>query len=356
MSRFLRPALTKLAPYVPGEQPQDKQYIKLNTNESPYPPSPLTQRMAQEELTRLQLYPDPDCRQLTKALAEHFHVQPEQVLCANGSDDILSYIFLAFGDQQQGFAFPDITYGFYSVYGDFYDVPYRRIPLANDFSLNPADYFGLDCSIILANPNAQTGIALSLAEIAQIAEKNPDRLLVVDEAYVDFGWESAVQLLPQHDNILVVQTFSKSRSLAGGRLGFAIASPELIADLNQVKYSTNPYNVNRLTQAAGIGALTEDAYYRECCQKVIKSREYTKQALHSLGLEFTDSQANFLLARHRQLPGEQLYAALKEGGILVRHFNDERIRDWVRITIGSQEQMETLIERLREILIQEGIA
>lgn len=353
MSRFLSARLAGIAAYVPGEQPLDRQYIKLNTNESPYPPSPMTQKKAEESLGLLHLYPDPDCWELTKALADYNDVAPQQILCANGSDDILSYIFLAFGDSQKGFAFPDVTYGFYQVYGDFYGVPCQKIPLRSNFSLVPEDYYASNCNIILANPNAQTGLALKLEQIAAIAEKNPDQLLVVDEAYVDFGGETAVKLLPLYANILVVRTFSKSRSLAGGRLGYAIAGLDLIADLNRVKYSTNPYNVNRMTQAAGIGALLEDAYYQDCCKKIIATREKTRQSLLALGMDVTDSKANFLLAHHASIGGEALYLALKERGILVRHFRDERIRDWVRITIGTEEQMELLVTEMKELLKQE---
>jgi len=275
---------------------------------------------------------------------------PEQILCANGSDDILSYIFLAFGDAKRGFSFPDITYGFYQVYGDFYGVPYRKIPLREDFSLAPEDYFALDSGIILANPNAQTGLALELKQIAAIAEKNPDQLVVVDEAYVDFGGESAAALLPEYDNILVVRTFSKSRSLAGGRLGYAIAGKELIVDLNTVKYSINPYNVNRMTQAAGIAALQEDGYYVDCCKRIMSTRESTKKALQALGMEVTDSKANFLLAHHASIKGEALYRSLKERGILVRHFKDQRIRDWIRISIGTEKQMARLVAEIGAIL------
>jgi len=283
-------------------------------------------------------------------LAEYNAVLPEQILCANGSDDILSYIFLAFGDAKRGFSFPDITYGFYQVYGDFYGVPYRKIPLREDFSLAPEDYFALDSGIILANPNAQTGLALELKQIAAIAEKNPDQLVVVDEAYVDFGGESAAALLPEYDNILVVRTFSKSRSLAGGRLGYAIAGKELIVDLNTVKYSINPYNVNRMTQAAGIAALQEDGYYVDCCKRIMSTRESTKKALQALGMEVTDSKANFLLAHHASIKGEALYRSLKERGILVRHFKDQRIRDWIRISIGTEKQMARLVAEIGAIL------
>lgn len=350
MSRFLSSRLSRLGTYVPGEQPQDRQYIKLNTNESPYPPAPLTEEKVREALWQLHLYPDPDCRALTKALAEYNAVLPEQILCANGSDDILSYIFLAFGDAKRGFSFPDITYGFYQVYGDFYSVPYRKIPLREDFSLAPEDYFALDSGIILANPNAQTGLALELKQIAAIAEKNPDQLVVVDEAYVDFGGESAAALLPEYDNILVVRTFSKSRSLAGGRLGYAIAGKELIVDLNTVKYSINPYNVNRMTQAAGIAALQADGYYVDCCKRIMSTRESTKKALQALGMEVTDSKANFLLAHHASIEGEALYRSLKERGILVRHFKDQRIRDWIRISIGTEKQMARLVAEIGAIL------
>ena len=353
MSRFFSLRLVGLNAYVPGEQPQDRQYVKLNTNESPYPPSSRTQNFAQMELDKLHLYPDPDCNELRAAIANRYGVGADQVICANGSDDILSYLFQAFCDSQHGVAFPDVTYGFYPVYAALYGIPYRTIPLRQDFTLNPADYARLGCTIILANPNAQTGLAVSLADVAGIAAANPDHLLAVDEAYVDFGGESAIELLSAYDNILVVRTFSKSRSLAGGRLGFAIGSPDLILDLNQVKYSTNPYTVNRLTQAAGIGALADDGYYMDCCRRIMETREQTRERLLDLGMEVTVSQANFLLARSPVVSGQQLYAALKDRGILVRHFQDTRIRDWVRITIGTPQQMDLLLLAISEILRQE---
>ena len=353
MSRFLSPRLADLHAYVPGEQPQDRQYIKLNTNESPYPPSPRTQSLAKQELDNLHLYPDPDCSKLRGMIANRYGVTAEQVICANGSDDILSYLFQAFCDAQHGVAFPDVTYGFYPVYAALYGIPYRTLALRQDFTVDPAAYAQLDCTILLANPNAQTGLFLSLQDIAGIAAANPDHLLAVDEAYVDFGGESAVELLPTYDNILVIRTFSKSRSLAGGRLGFAIGSPDLILDLNQVKYSTNPYAVNRVTQAAGIGALADEEYYSACCQKIMETREQTRQKLLALGMMVTASQANFLLVRSSVISGQRLYMELKERGILVRHFQDRRIQDWVRITIGMPQQMDRLVLAVSEILQQE---
>lgn len=349
MSRFFSARYQGLEAYVPGEQPQDMQYIKLNTNESPYPPSArVLDVVSREAVSKLNLYPDPDCRLLTRAIAARYAVAPECVFLANGSDDILNFCFMGFCES--GVIFPDISYGFYEVYANLYGLNYSKIPLSSDFSVDFRDYCGAGRSIVLANPNAQTGKAIPISQIEQIAASNPDRLVLIDEAYVDFGAQSCVPLTRRYENLLVCQTFSKSRSMAGARLGFAIASPGLIADLNRLKFSTNPYNINRLTQLAGIAALEDGEYYDANCRKIIETRAYVRRELLARGFCVTDSSANFVLARSDRMDGQALYEALKRRGILVRHFSDARIRDCIRITIGTKQQMDALLRKIDEIM------
>ena len=350
MSRFFSPKYKALTPYVPGEQPQDKQYIKLNTNESPFPPSKKAQAAAAAAVERLQLYPDPDCRELKRAMADLCGVGPENVVLTNGSDEALYFATLAFCDEKTPAAFPDITYGFYPVFATLAGVPFVEIPLLDDLSLDPADYKTDRCTLFLANPNAPTGIALPRSEIEAIVAANPHRVVVVDEAYIDFGGQSALPLVKKYDNLLVVGTFSKSRSMAGARLGFAVGQTELIADLETLRYSTNPYNINRMTMAAGLGALADEAYTRKNCQTVIENRAYAAAELKKLGFDVTDSSANFLFARHPAVGGEALYLKLKEKGVLVRHFDKERIREYNRITVGDRQQMQALLAAIKAIL------
>ncbi len=350
MGKFFSEKYSSLTPYVPGEQPKERKYVKLNTNESPFPPSPIAQRLAREAAGDLQLYSDPECRDLVKIAAEKLGVEKDEILFTNGSDEILNFAFMAFCDEKHPAVFPNITYGFYPVFARLNGVPYREIPLKDDFSVNVEDYLGVGGTVFIANPNAPTGIALPLSDIERIVASNPDNVVVVDEAYVDFGAESAVSLTKKYDNLLVCQTFSKSRSLAGARLGFGVACAELIADLNTVKYSTNPYNINRMTAAAGIGALADEKYFKGNCEKIIATREKTAEKLKALGFELTDSKANFLFARHPKVGGKEVYLALREKGILVRHFDKPGISDYNRITVGSDEEMEALTEALTEIL------
>jgi len=350
VSRFISHRFDTLKEYVPGEQPQDRKYIKLNTNESPYPPSPaVLDRLNRDETAALKLYSDPDARVLRGKLANLYGLQPENVLVTNGSDEALSFAFMAYTDR--GAVFPDISYGFYKVFAQLYCIPYRQIPLKKDFTVDPADYLNAEgAMIVIANPNAPTGLTLPLRAIEQIAESNPDSVVLIDEAYVDFGGESAVPLLKKYSNLLVVQTFSKSRSMAGARLGYALGSAELIADLNKLRCSTNPYNVNRLTLAAGEAAIDTQAYYTENCRKIIASRTKTADALREMGFTMTDSRANFLFARSDKMSGGELYRALRDRGILVRHFDAPRISDYLRITVGSPEEMHALTDALRDIL------
>lgn len=350
MSRFFSDKYQNLTPYVPGEQPRDMAYIKLNTNESPFPPSEKARRYAAEAAERLHLYPDPDCRELTAAMAATLGVQPENVVMTNGSDEALYFATLAFCDKERPAAFPDITYGFYPVFAALAGVPCREMPVRDDLSVDPADYKTGRYTLFLANPNAPTGLALPLDEIESIVAANPDRVVVVDEAYIDFGGQSAVSLIKRYDNLLVVGTFSKSRSMAGARLGFAVGQATLIADLQTVRYSTNPYNVNRMTAAAGLGALADEAYTRKNCQTVMENRAFTATELKKLGFTVTNSAANFLFARHPAISGETLYLALKKKGVLVRHFKLERIKDYNRITVGTKAQMQALLTAVKEIL------
>ena len=350
MSRFLSEKHQSLTPYTPGEQPRERKYIKLNTNESPFPPSKKAVNKAAEAALNLQLYSDPEAKILTGKVAELCGVTPDCVLCTNGSDEILNFAFMAFCDRKRPAVFPDITYGFYSVFADLNGVPYEEIPLCDDFSLNINDYIGINKNIFIANPNAPTGIALGLCDIENIVVSNPDNIVVIDEAYVDFGGESAVGLTKKYDNLLVTQTFSKSRSMAGARLGFGVACPSLIADLNMIKYSTNPYNINSMTMAAGIGALEDEGYTQQNCKTVIENREYAASELKKLGFTMTESRANFLFARHEAIDGGELYKRLREKGVLVRHFCKPRISDYNRITVGSRSEMEALVRAVTEIL------
>ena len=350
MSRFLSAQHKALVPYTPGEQPTGRQYIKLNTNESPFPPSPHAVAYAAEAAKSLELYSDPTCSALCEAFAKQCGVAPDEVMMTNGSDEILYFAFLTFCDDRHPAAFADITYGFYSVFADLLHIPYTLIPLREDFTINPEDYVSLGKTIFLANPNAPTGIALPLDAVERIIRGNPNNVVVVDEAYVDFGAESAVPLTLRYGNLVVVGTMSKSRSLAGGRLGYMIADPALIGDIETLRFSTNPYNVNSLTLAAGVGALEDEAYVRQNCALIAENREALKKALKGLGFSMTDSLANFLFVKHPALPGDALYKRLKARGILVRHFDIAKIADYSRITIGTAEQMATLVAAIEEIL------
>lgn len=351
MSKFLDERYNSLAAYVPGEQPQDKKYIKLNTNESPYPPSPETIAAVNVgETEALRLYPDPDGRILTKKIADLYGVESKNVFLANGSDDILNFAFMAYCANGRRVYFADITYGFYSVFANLHSSDYTVIPLEDDFSIDADKFCGVDGCVFIANPNAPTGLALSLQEVEKIVATNPDNVVVIDEAYVDFGAESAVKLVNKYNNLLVVQTFSKSRSMAGARLGFAIGNEEIIADLHKLRYSTNPYNINRLTLAAGSATIDSQNYYDDNCQKIMDTRAWTTAELEALGFFVLPSRANFIFASSDKIDGGELYLKLKEQGVLIRHFTTERIKSFNRITIGTPEQMQIFINKVKEIL------
>ena len=350
MSRFFSEKYAALVPYTPGEQPQDQQYVKLNTNESPFPPSEKALRAALDALRPLQLYSDPECRRLREKLAARYGVAPDEVTVTNGSDEALNFCFMAFCDAAHGAVFPNISYGFYPVFAQVNNVPYEELPLTADFSVDPAAYVGAGKTIFLANPNAPTGKALSPAEIETILRGNPDSVVVIDEAYVDFGGESCIPLVHRYDNLLVVQTYSKSRSLAGGRLGYAVGNRALIRDLDTLRYSTNPYNVNSATLALGEALLDDEETTRANCAAIAETRAYTTAALRALGFEVLDSRANFVFARTPAMDGEALYLALKARGVLVRHFTKPEIAQFNRITIGTRQQMDILLSAIRAIL------
>ena len=349
MSRFFSEKYAKLIPYTPGEQPRDMQYVKLNTNESPFPPSEKAMAYAAEQAKLTQLYSDPTCDALVTKAAAYFGVDKDEILFTNGSDEILNFAFMAFCDKDHPAVFPDITYGFYKVFADVNNVPYETIPLRDDFTIDPDAYIGLNKTIFIANPNAPTGLILPLSDIERIVAGNPDSVVVIDEAYVDFGGESAISLIHKYDNLLVTQTFSKSRSMAGARLGFGAGCKALIRDLNTIKYSTNPYNVNRMTMMAGLGALEDDEYFKNCCNAIIENRAWTTSELRNMGCTVIDSMANFVFAKHPSISGGEIYKKLRENGVLVRHFDSPKLTDYNRITIGSIEQMQILIDTLKKI-------
>ena len=349
MSQFFNPRLSGLKAYTPGEQPRDRIYIKLNTNESSYPPSKgVRKAINRQRIDDLRLYCDPEATKLKAELARVYDKKSSQIFVSNGSDDILNFAFLAFG--ADGILFPDISYGFYEVFANLHGLPYETVPLKEDFSIDINDYCGVGKTIFLANPNAPTGLCLPLSDIETIVKSNPDTVVVIDEAYIDFGGESAVPLIRKYDNLLVIQTFSKSRSMAGARLGLGIGCRNLIRDLNTIKYSTNPYNINRMTMAAGIGALEDDAYFRNNCRAITENRAWTAGRLTELGFTLTNSVTNFLFARHDAISGKALYSKLREQGILVRHFDTPRLTDYVRITVGSRSQMEAFVAAVIAIL------
>ena len=349
MRRFFSSRYAALTPYTPGEQPQDQDYLKLNTNESPFPPSPGVAAAVAAQCGKLQLYSDPQCAGLRRALAKRYGVKPANIMVGNGSDEVLDLAFCAFAGEERPLYFADVTYGFYPVFAAKNRLPFEVIPLKEDFTIDPADYFGKNGVAVIANPNAPTGLALRLDAIEAILQANPDGVLIVDEAYVDFGAESAAALLDKYDNLLVVRTFSKSRSMAGARLGFAIGCEALIADLETLRYSTNPYNVNRMTLAAGEAALAEDDYYMDNCRRIAAIRQDVAGQLEAMGWRVLPSKTNFLFAASPKLGGKAMYQALRQKGVLVRHFDAPRTRDFIRITIGDETQMERFVNTVKEI-------
>jgi len=355
MSRFLNARYDKLEPYVPGEQIQKDKLIKLNTNESPFPPSPkVTEAINSFETKRLNRYPDPEAKELIKAVAGFLNISEKNIMAGNGSDELLAFSFMLFQNENKKIYFPDISYGFYKVYAEIYGAYASYIALDDDLMVNPGDYCDLDGMIVIANPNAQTGGAIPRTDVEKILKANRNNLILIDEAYVNFGAESSLKLIEKYDNLLVIQTFSKDRNLAGARIGLAFANEEIIADLKKAKYSFNPYNLNRLSILAGAASVGDNEYYESCLEKIIATREKFIKDIEALGFFVIPSLANFVLARSDKISGGDYYRELKEKNILVRHFGDERICDYVRITIGNDEEMEALIAATAEILKKEG--
>lgn len=365
MSRFLDERFCGLAPYVPGEQPRDRSYVKLNTNESPFPPSPaVIGALSGEETLKLNLYSDPEATVLVDAIASRYDrilraqgcrgIGRNNVFVGNGSDEVLAFAFAAFCGRERGVAFPEIGYGFYPVFAEFFSIPAFEVPMKDELYVDINGFKGRKETVVIANPNAQTGICLPISDIKTLLSDDRDRLVVVDEAYVDFGAESALTLLDEFDNLLVVQTMSKSRQLAGGRVGFAIAGEELISDLQRMKFSFNPYNINRLSLLAGAAAVGDEEYFRKTSDAVSCERERMKEVLCGLGFECTPSLANFVLARHAAFGGQELYAALKARGVLVRYLGG-KLSPYVRITIGSKEQNDALTKALKEIIKEKDL-
>ncbi len=352
--RFWSRRIRDVEPYVPGEQPRDRRYVKLNTNENPYPPSPkVLEAIAEVSAESLRLYPDPDCTELRGALAKAKGLSPEQVFVGNGSDEVLAFCFLAFMDEDTPAVFPDITYSFYPVYGALFGSNMRIVPVNGDFTIPMEELMRDDGTVILTNPNAPTGIAVGLEEIRTLCQTNENHLVIVDEAYVDFGGDSAVSLIQEYENLLVVQTFSKSRSLAGLRIGMAYGSESLMAALNAVKNSVNSYTLDRVALAAAQAAVEDQAYTDDTCSRIAKTRENTTGKLLQLGFRVLPSKTNFVFASHDAVPAETLFRKLREKGVLVRYFNKPRIDNFLRITIGTEEEMDILTETLTMILEEE---
>lgn len=343
--------IRKVTPYTPGEQPQKEGMIKLNTNENPYPPSPaFMQKLKEMQGGSLRLYPDPAAKALVNALAEYHGLLPEQVFVGVGSDDVLAMSFLTFFHSEKPILFPDITYSFYDVWAELFQIPYERPRLSEDFTIIPRDYFRDNGGIIFPNPNAPTGIAMELEAVREILEQNQDVVVIIDEAYVDFGADSALPLIKEYENLLVVRTFSKSRSLAGLRIGYAMGNPVLIRYLNDVKFSFNSYTMNQPSIYLGVAAMEDEEYFQETLRKIVDTREWAKKELRALGFTFHDSKANFIFARHATCAAKELYDALRKADIYVRYFQQERIQDYLRITVGTREEMQVLIRFLKEYL------
>ena len=343
--------IRKVVPYTPGEQPNQTDMIKLNTNENPYPPAPgVTEVLRNTDTDALRLYPDPAAKDLVHAIAGEYGLQDDQVFVGVGSDDVLAMSFLTFFNSKKPILFPDITYSFYDVWAELFRIPYERPALDEHFHIKKEDYFRENGGIIFPNPNAPTGVSLPLSDIEDIVEHNQDVIVIVDEAYVDFGTQSALPLIEKYENLLVVQTFSKSRSLAGMRIGFAIGSPKLIKYLNDVKYSFNSYTLNQTSLACGVEAVKDQAYFNETRTRIMKTREHAKEVLGEMGFSFPDSKANFLFITHPDYPAKELFQALRQKDIYVRYFDQPRINNYLRVTIGTDEQMEAFYEFLRDYM------
>lgn len=343
--------IRKVEPYVPGEQPKMEGIIKLNTNENPYPPTKkVTDAAKAFDMEQLRLYPDPEVTDLVNAIADHYDMKPNQVFVGVGSDDVLSMCFLTFFNSDKPILFPDISYSFYSVWADLYRIPYERPKLDQNFRILPSDYKKPNGGIIFPNPNAPTSLYMELDQVEDIIRNNQESIVIVDEAYIDFGGKSALKLVNQYENLLVVQTFSKSRSMAGMRIGYAFGNPVLIKALNDVKFSFNSYTMNMPSIVYGTEALKDQEYFENCCHKIMETRERTAKELTRLGFTFPESKANFIFASHKTMPAKEIFEKLKGKKIFVRYFNQSVIDQYLRITIGTDEQMDKLIAALEEIL------
>lgn len=342
----------KVVPYVPGEQPKDKNVIKLNTNENPYPPAPgVEELMNTMTYQDFRLYPDTDATELTKSLAKFYGVRESQIFVGVGSDDVLGMAFMTFfNNTEKPVLFPDITYSFYDVWADLYRIPYKQIPLDEDFRIRKEDYLIENGGIIFPNPNAPTGVLEPVSNIEDIVKANPESVVIIDEAYIDFGGQSCLPLVEKYENLMVVQTFSKSRSMAGMRIGFAIANEKMIDYLKAAKFSYNSYTMNMPSLIMGVASVEDKAYFEQTCDKIITTREWFKKEMKALGFVFTDSYSNFLFAEHKSVPAKEIFDKLKEKKIYVRYWNKARINNRLRITIGTDEQMQQLIEALKEIV------
>lgn len=351
MSEFISERYKNISPYVPGEQPQDRKFIKLNTNENPFPPSPAAvAAVTGEVLNRLRLYSDPETDCCATALAGYYGLDRGEVLLTNGSDEALAFVFAAFCDDDNGIVAPEISYGFYPVFAELLCIKYDTIPLKYDYKVDVDAFCGINKNIVIANPNAPTGITVTADDIEKIVKSNSGNVVIIDEAYMDFGNQSAVRLLKKYGNLIIIGTFSKSRSLAGGRLGYILAGSDIIADVKKVKYSFSPYNVNRLTDIMGRYAVEDKAYFEQCVKTVVDTREYSSERFRELGFSVLPSSANFLFVKKDGVCGNDLYFRLKERGILVRHFDNEKIKDFLRVSIGKKEDMDILFKVLKEIL------
>lgn len=343
----------RVEPYVPGEQPKENDIIKLNTNENPYPPSPNAVKALEHfDTNKMRLYPDPDSQILVEALAERYGLKSSQVFVGVGSDDVLSMAFMTFFNSDKPVLFPDITYSFYDVWADVYRIPYKQIPLDENFRINPDDYCCENGGIIFPNPNAPTGVLEGLSMIEKIIKSNPDSIVIIDEAYIDFGGESCLPLIEKYDNLLVVQTFSKSRSMAGMRIGFAMGNEKLIKYMNDVKFSVNSYTMNPVTQICGAESVKDEVYFKKTVDKIIATREDAKIKLKNLGFNFPDSKSNFIFASHNTKPANEIFEELKKRKIFVRYWNKPRISNYLRITVGTPKEMTSLLNALEEITAQ----
>ncbi len=349
--RSWRDNLRSIEPYVPGEQPNLPDMIKLNTNENPYPPSPkVIEAMKEFDVDTLRLYPDPNSQLLVDALAKRYGVESNQVFVGVGSDDVLAIAFMTFFNSHKPILFPDITYSFYDVWAELFQIPYERPELDENFQIIKEDYYKENGGVVIANPNAPTGVKQDLDFLRDLIEHNRDVVVIIDEAYADFGKISALELTKEYDNVVVIQTYSKSRSMAGMRIGYAMGNPELIKAMNDVRYSYNSYPMTRLSVALGVAAVEDEEYFQETVEKVIATREWTKKELKRLGFSFQDSMTNFVFATHEKVPAKKIFDALREKHIFVRHFGNPKIENYLRISIGTQEEMETFIRETEKII------